>query len=111
LLGTRNVMQESWYRQRLVSHGVSLVPAESDVVDAVDRIIYDELMRGVVNRQSEREMKTLLTKWDQRDVDGVALACTELSMIVDTEANVLPIYDSTRLHAMEGVSWILSDMP
>ncbi|MEQ1509212.1 MAG: amino acid racemase [Sphingopyxis sp.] len=111
LLGTRNVMSEPWYRQRIVRHGVSLYPAESDVIDTVDRIIYDELMRGIVNKASEREMKTLITKWDQRDVDAVVLANTELSMIVDIEANVLPIYDSTTLHAMEGVSWILGDAP
>ncbi|MCU0728661.1 MAG: amino acid racemase [Sphingopyxis sp.] len=111
LLGTRNVMGESWYRQRLVGHGISLVPAEAEVIETVDRIIYDELMRGIVNRNSEREMKTLITKWDQREVDAVALACTELSMIVDTEANVLPIFDSTRLHAMAGVDWILGDAP
>ncbi len=107
LLGTRNVMGESWYRQRLVGHGVSLEPAEAEVIEVVDRIIYDELMRGIVNRSSERTMKTLITKWDQRDVDAVALACTELSMIVDTDANVLPIFDSTRLHAMAGVDWIM----
>lgn len=111
LLGTRNVMSEPWYRQRLVGHGVSLTPAEPDVIDTVDRIIYDELMRGIVNKASEREMKTLLTKWDQRDVDAVALACTELAMIVDVNANVLPIYDSTRLHAMAGVDWIMGDAP
>ena len=56
-------------------------------------------------------MKTWLTNYDQRDVDAVALACTELAMIVDTDANVLPIYDSTRLHAMDGVDWILGDAP
>lgn len=111
LLGTRNVMSEPWYRQRIVRHGVSLYPAEPDVIDTVDRIIYDELMRGIVSKASEREMKTLITKWDQRDVDAVVLANTELSMIVDTEANVLPIYDSTTLHAMEGVNWILGAMP
>jgi aspartate racemase len=111
LLGTRNVMSESWYRQRLVGHGVSLEPADAATVDAVDRIIYDELMRGIVNKSAEREMKTLITKWDQQDVDAVALACTELGVIVDTEANVLPIFDSSRLHAMAGVDWVLGDAP
>ena len=111
LLGTRNVMGERWYRQRLVGHGVSLLPAEEETIAMVDRIIYDQLMQGVVDKASERELKTLITKWDQRDVDAVALASTELSMLVDTEANVLPIYDSTRLHAMEGVGWILGDTP
>lgn len=111
LLGTRNVMAESWYRQRIVSHGVSLFPAEEEAVSMVDRIIYDELMRGVVEPASERELRTLITKWDQRDVDAVALASTELSMLVNIESNVLPIFDSTTLHAMEGVAWILGDTP
>jgi len=111
LLGTRNVMAERWYRQRLVGHGVSLVPAEVEHIELLDHIIYDELMRGEIDKASERDMKTLLTKFDQRDVDAVALASTELSMIVDVDANVLPIYDSTRLHALEGVAWILGDTP
>ena len=111
LLGTRNVMAERWYRQRLVGHGISLHPAEEEAVAMVDRIIYDELMQGVVNKASEREMRTLITKWDQQEVDAVALASTELSMLIDTEANVLPIFDSTRLHALEGVAWILGDTP
>jgi aspartate racemase len=111
ILGTRNVMTERWYRQRLVSHGVTLAPAEPEDVALLDRIIYDELMRGVVDKASERQLKTLLTGFDQDDIDAIALASTELSMIVDTEANVLPIYDSTKLHALEGVAWILSDTP
>lgn len=111
LLGTRNVMSEKWYRQRIVGHGVSLAPIDEPTVAMVDRIIYDELMQGVVNKASERELKTLITKWDQQDVDAVVLASTELSALVDTEANVLPIFDSTRLHALEGVAWILGDTP
>jgi aspartate racemase len=111
LIGTKNVMAESWYRQRLVAHGVSLVPADPVVTERLDRIIYDELMHGKVNRASEREMKTLLTNYDQADVDAVVLGCTELTMIVDVESNVLPIYDSTRLHAMDGVDWIMGDAP
>lgn len=111
LLGTRNIMGESWYRKRLVGHGISLAPADEEQIAVVDTIIYDELMRGAINRESERAMKTLLTKFDQNDVDAVALANTELSMIVNIEANVLPIYDSTTLHAMEGVRWILGDVP
>lgn len=111
LMGTKNVTAEPWYRKRLVGHGISLVTPDPAEVEAIDTIIYDELMRGVVNKASERAMKTWLTNYDQADVDAVALACTELAMIVDTDANVLPIYDSTRLHAMDGVEWILGDAP
>ena len=35
------------------------------------------------------------------------LGCTELEMIVDVDANVLPIFDCTRIHADAAVDWIL----
>ena len=65
-------------------------------------------MHGIVNKASVRELKTLLTNYDQDDVDAVVLACTELGMIVDTDANVLPIYDTTRLHALAAAEWALA---
>jgi aspartate racemase len=111
LIGTRNVMAENWYRQRLVKHGVTLMQTEPDDVDELDRIIYDELMLGKVNRTSERTLKTFITECDQQGIKAIVLGCTELSMIVDTKANVLPIYDSTEIHADAGVDWIMGDAP
>jgi aspartate racemase len=111
LLGTANVMAENWYRQRLVKHGVTLLPAEIDDVKELDRIVYEELMLGLVRRDSERTLKTIITEIDQEGIKAVVLGCTELCMIVDTKANVLPIYDSTEIHADAGVDWILGDAP
>jgi len=37
---------------------------------------------------------------------AVVLACTELVLLVDPVANVLPIYDTTALHAKAAVEWI-----
>lgn len=110
LLGTANVMAENWYRQRLVKHGVTLMPAEMDDVQDLDRIIYDELMLGQVKRESERTLKSIITEIDQEGIKAVVLGCTELCMIVDTKANILPIYDSTEIHADAGVEWILGDV-
>jgi aspartate racemase len=111
LIGTRNVMAENWYRQRLVKHGVTLMQNEAEDVDELDRIIYEELMLGKVNRQAERTLKTFITECDQQDIEAIVLGCTELCMIVDTKANVLPIYDSTEIHADAGVDWIMGDAP
>jgi aspartate racemase len=111
LIGTSNVMAESWYRQRLVGHGINLAPNDSDFSGKMDRIIYDELMFGRVNKASEREIRNMLTRFDQQDIDAVVLGCTELVMLVDTKANVLPVYDSTELHSKAGVDWIMGDAP
>lgn len=111
LIGTRNVMAESWYRQRLVKHGVTLLPWEAADVEELDRIIYEELMAGQAVRNSERTLKTMITEIDKDGADAVVLGCTELGMIVDTKANILPIYDSAEIHADAGVEWILGDAP
>lgn len=107
LIGSRNVMVESFYRKRLVAHGVTLLPPVMDNVDEIDRIIYEELMQGRATRSAERTFKTLLTSMSQAGAQGVVLGCTELDMVIDVDANVLPVYDGTRIHAEAAVDWIL----
>lgn len=109
LVGTRNVMTESFYRRRLVSHGVDLLPPDMEQVKLIDRIIYEELMRGKATRDAERAMKTWITLKEREGAKAIVLACTELSMIVDVDANVLPVFDSTRAHCRAGVDWLLGD--
>jgi aspartate racemase len=107
LLGTRNVMIESFYRQKLVAHDIELLAPEMQFVERLDRIIYDELILGKASRQAERELKTMITVLEQSGAEAIVLGCTELEMVVDVDANVLPIFDSTRIHAEAAVEWIL----
>ena len=111
LLGTRNVMAESWYRQRLVKHGVTLMPNDPVQVTELDRIIHKELIPGIVTRDAERTLKTYITMADQDGIEAIVLGAAELSRVVDTNANILPIYDSTAIHADAAVEWILTDAP
>ncbi|NCP14960.1 MAG: amino acid racemase [Sphingomonadales bacterium] len=107
VLGTRNVMTESFYRKRLVAHGIDLLPPNLDYVEMMDKIIYDELMVGKVTREAERTMKTIITNKAQEGAEAIILACTELDLVVDVNANVLPIFDSTRIHCEAAADWIL----
>ena len=109
LIGTRNVMLESFYRQKLIAHDIELLPPEMAFVETLDRIIYDELLLGKASRQAERELKTIITNMEQDGAEAVVLGCTELEMIVPVTANVLPIYDCTRIHAEAAVDWIMGE--
>lgn len=108
LIGTRHVMTGTFYRQRLVGQGVGLVLADPQHAATIDRIFYDELTHGIVSKASERELKTMLTDIAKQDVDAAILACTELVMLTDPHANVLPIYDTTEIHARAAADWILA---
>lgn len=109
LLGTRNVMVESFYRQKLIARDIELLPPEMGFVDTLDRIIYDELILGKPTRQSERELKTIITNLEKDGAEAIVLGCTELEMVVDVDANVLPIFDCTRIHADAAVDWIVGE--
>ena len=108
LLGTRNVMLEGFYREKLIAHDIELLPPEMAFVDTLDRVIYGELIYGKVTRQTERELKSIITNLEQDGAQAVVLGCTELDMVVPVTASVLPIYDCTRIHAEAAAEWILS---
>jgi len=109
LLGTRFTMLEPHVRSRLEGRGIALVPIESESVAEVDRIIFEELAAGRVVRNSQRKLKTLITELAKQRVQAVVLGCTELVMAVDVRANVLPVYDTTEIHARACVEWMLSE--
>ncbi len=109
LLGTRYVMTEDFYRDRLIAHGVKLLPADPEDVEMVDGIIYKELMLGRVTRDAERALKTIITRKEKQGAESIVLACTELELVVDTNANVLPVFDSTEIHCRAAADWILGE--
>lgn len=110
LIGPRNVMVEAFYRQKLIQRDIELLPPAMNFVETLDRIIYDELMLGKASRQAERELKTIAVELQRGGAEAIVLGCTELEMVVDVDANVLPIYDCTRIHAEAAVEWILGEV-
>ena len=109
LLGTRFVQTEAFIRQRYESKGIQLIDLAPHWRTEVDRIIFEELAAGRVVRDSQRKLKTLITELEKQKVQAVVLGCTELVLAVDTRANVLPVYDSTAIHARYAVDWMLSE--
>lgn len=107
LIGTRNVMLDSFYRQKLIARDIELLAPDMGRVETLDRIIYNELIYGKATRQSERELKTIITNLEQAGAEAVVLGCTELEMIVDIDANILKIFDCTQIHADAAVDWIM----
>lgn len=109
LLGTRFTMTEPHVRSRLEARGITLVPIDGAWIHEVNRIIFEELAAGRVVRDSQRKLKTLITELAKQKVQAVVLGCTELVMAVDVRANVLPVYDTTAIHARACVEWMLAD--
>ena len=109
LLGTHAVMTEGFFRQRIVAKGIDLLAPDPDDAEMVDSIIYKELMLGKVTRGAERALKTIITRKEQHGAKSVVLACAELDQVVTTNANVMPVFDTTASHCRAAVDWICED--
>ena len=109
LLGTRFTMTEPFVRERLERRGLALAAVDSKWMEEVDRVIFEELAAGTVVRDSQRKLKTLIADLARHKVQAVILGCTELVLAVDTRANVIPVYDTTAIHARAAVDWMLSE--
>jgi aspartate racemase len=108
LLGTRFTMVEPFAREPYEAHGIVIHELSPQWRAEVDRIIFEELATGRVVRDSQRKLKTLITELGKQKVQAVVLGCTELVLAVDVRANVLPVYDTTAIHARAAVDWMLA---
>ena len=108
LLGTRFTMEQTFYRSRLESDfGLEvLVPSTKDI-EAVSRIIYEELCLGNVRSESQKFYVEVIEKAKAEGAEAVILGCTEICMLINEENSPLPTADTTQLHASAAVDWML----
>ncbi len=98
LLGTAYTMEQPFYAEGLRDHGLEVrTPTAADRAQA-HRIVYDELVRGVVIEESRRWYADLVERMSAEGCAGIALACTELGMLRLAELTDVPLIDTTSVH-------------
>lgn len=107
LLGTRYTMEADFYRGRLEQHGLTvLVPDEPDRT-LVHDVIYDELVRGIIEDESRRAYLDVIDRLIDRGAAGVIAGCTEIELLVGTDDVAVPYFPTARLHAEAAAAWAL----
>jgi aspartate racemase len=109
LLGTRYTMEQAFYRGRLEDRfGLQVVvPGEADR-EQVNRVIYEELCRGKVLDDSRRAYLSVIDRMKAEGAEGVILGCTEIPLLIRPDDVDLPVFDTTRIHALKAVSFSLA---
>ncbi|GHE77368.1 aspartate racemase [Amycolatopsis deserti] len=111
LLGTRFTMEQPFYRDRLAAHGLDvLVPGPADR-DLVHRIIYDELVHGVVREESRAAYRGVIERLVAAGADGVVYGCTEIELLVGPADSTVPTFPTTRLHAEAAADFAMGVRP
>jgi aspartate racemase len=99
LTGTRFTMSDGFYAQGLESYGLEVIIPDASQQDQIHRIIYEELIAGVVKPDSVKAFAQIGRELTARGAQAILLGCTELVMLVENNPTELNTIDSTRLHA------------
>ncbi|MDX1808661.1 MAG: aspartate/glutamate racemase family protein [Sulfurospirillaceae bacterium] len=100
LLGTRFTMQENFIKDVIRSFGIEVVTPDTKQIEIIDKIIFDELVQGIVNQESKNTYLNIILDMIDKDeqIDSVILGCTEIGLLINQNDINLKIFDTTYTH-------------
>ncbi len=108
LLGTRFTMEEDFYRGRLMDkHALDIIVPDAADREIVHQVIYNELVLGKMEPASKAEYLRIISDLAQAGAEGIILGCTEIGLLVSQPDTRLPLFDTTRIHALAAVQFAL----
>lgn len=99
LLGTKYTMTQDFYKEKLLRAGIQVLIPDSQGVETVNNIIYDELCLGVVSQTSKEKYLRVIDGLAGQGAQGVILGCTEIGLLIQQGDTPLPVFDTTQIHA------------
>jgi aspartate racemase len=99
LTGTRWLVDSDVYPGKLAACGIEYVRPKPAARDEINRIIMDELVRGVFKPEAIAYHQQVIAQMKDEGCDAVVLGCTEIPLIMNDSNSPLPTLDSTCLLA------------
>ncbi|MEH3047598.1 aspartate/glutamate racemase family protein [Sphingomonas adhaesiva] len=109
LLGTAFTMKQDFYRGRLRDrHGLEVIVPPTEDRATVHRIIYDELIAGIVSPASRDAYRAVIARLVAAGAQAIILGCTEIMLLLDAQDSAVPLFDTTALHARAAIDAALA---
>ncbi|MDJ1113133.1 aspartate/glutamate racemase family protein [Microbacterium dauci] len=108
LLGTAFTMEQPFYRERMATHGIEVVVPDAADRALVHRVIFDELVHGVVDPDSRRAFAEIVDRLVAAGADGVILGCTEIELLIGQDEIDVPVFPTAAIHVAAAVDLALA---
>jgi GNAT superfamily N-acetyltransferase len=107
LLGTGFTMEQDFYKVRLKTHGIDVIIPDEAQRQSVHDIIYNELCLGEIKQSSKGKFRGVIENLASSGAEGIILGCTEIPLIVKQKEYDIPLFDTTRIHAVAAVEYAI----
>jgi len=105
LLGTKFTLTKPFYIEGLRKHGINALTPQPEDIELVNKIIYQELVRGIVRSESKKQLVKVIEKLIDNGAQGIALACTELPLLITGKVNNIKLYNTAKIHATKALEY------
>ena len=108
LLGTRFTMEEDFFKGRLIAEfDLKVIVPTPPEREVVHRVIFDELCVGAIRQTSKAQFVAIIERLAKSGAEGIILGCTEIGLLVHDKDSSIPLFDTTKIHAMAAVEYAL----
>jgi aspartate racemase len=107
LIGTKWVTTGATYQTKLGLRGIQVLAPEAAEAEALNGIIFNELIFGEIRPQSQRQVLGIIENLARRGCEGVIFGCSEAPLLVTPETSSLPVYDASDLLAQGAVRRVM----
>jgi aspartate racemase len=108
LLGTRFTMDNTFFTERLLVHGIETVLPDEEQRDYIHSKIFSELGKGIFNDETKNRYLQIIESLRNKGAQGVIFGCTEIPMLIRPSECNIPVFDTTIIHAKAAVRFSLS---
>lgn len=109
LLGTKFTMQSAFYQKTFERYALQIITPSKEDQEYIDKIIWEELTQHILRQKSREGYLEVIERLRKKGAEGVVLGCTEIPLLITQEDCSLPIFDTTRLHAMATLRYALNE--
>jgi aspartate racemase len=108
LLGTRFTMDNTFFTERLLVHGIETVLPDEEQRDYIHSKIFSELGKGIFNDETKNRYLQIIESLRNKGAQGVIFGCTEIPILIRPSECNIPVFDTTIIHAKAAVRFSLS---
>jgi aspartate racemase len=109
LVATATTMAHDFYTRPFEERGIEVILPEEQDRPEVDRMIYEELVHGIIRDSSRKAFRQILKGMADQGAEGVVLAGTEIGLLLEEDDCPVPMHDTTEIHVNEALDWMLRD--
>lgn len=107
LLGTRITMEQTFYKDKLLKHGVSVIIPGYEERKFIHSSILDEMAKDIFREETKQTYLKIINRLISEGAEGIVLGCTEIPILIKQDDVSVPLFDTTLIHASAIVDFAL----